>query len=313
MRRLVLACAAVSLLAVLTSCGVALGEEVYRNDFRRPDRLASNWSPARRDVTPLGGRIFLGRFGNETVTLTLSNLPKHRYLKISYDLFVMTTWSGNHKASSSVWQLAVDGGPLLVDTTFSLWPDCEGYHQSYPANRLLGEAPGYTGATEKNSLGFKYDDQWGIRDAVYPMSFTLAHAADGVQFHFAGVGVPGTVGHGTFGSWGLANVVVESLDQRPVLKLERKQLEQAWEALAESDAVKGHKAISGLIGAADEAVAFLAEQMGEAPTAETIKALIRQLDSDDFGERDKASRRLIALGSWARPLVQEALTASMSS
>src|SRR5262245_53568683 len=108
---------------VLTTSGRAPAEEVYRNDFRRPDRLAQNWSPARRDITPVGGRIFLGRFGNETVTLSLSGLPKHRYVKLSYKLYLMTTWGNHHKSTPSVWQLALDGGPLLVDATFSLWPD----------------------------------------------------------------------------------------------------------------------------------------------------------------------------------------------
>src|SRR5436305_714571 len=107
--------------ALLTSHGAGVAEEVYRNDFRRPDGLARNWSPARRDVTPKGGRLFLGRFGNETVTLSLPDLPKHRYLAISFDLYVMTTWAGNHENGPSIWQLAVEGGPLLVDTTFSLW------------------------------------------------------------------------------------------------------------------------------------------------------------------------------------------------
>jgi hypothetical protein len=305
----------VTLAALVTAWGDARGDEVYRNDFRRPDRLAQNWSPVRRDVTPSGGRLFLGRFGNETVTLSLTGLPNHRYLKISYDLYVMTTWAGNHKSAPSVWQLAMDGGPLLVDTSFSLWPDCEGYLQSYPANRQLGEAPGYTGAAEKNTLGFKYDEQWGVRDAVYPMSFIVGHTADTVQFHFAGVGIPGTVGQpsGPWGSWGLANVVVETLDRRPILKLDRAQLEKAWQALAETDAVKASQAVRELIGAEDQAVAFLADQVGQEPTAEAIKKRIRQLDSDRFEEREEATRRLTDLGSRARPLVKEALSSSRPS
>jgi hypothetical protein len=302
-----------AMVTMLSSPGAAPGAEVYRNDFSRPDRLANNWSPARRDIAPNGGRLFLGRFGNETVTLSLSGLPKHRFVKISFDLYTMTTWAGNHKGAPSVWQLSVDGGPMLLDTSFSLWPDCEGYQQSYPVNRRLGEAPGYTGAAEKNTLGFKYDEQWGVRDAVYPISFTVVHSADAVQFNFAGVGVPGKVGDAIFGSWGLANVVVETLDERPVTKLKPAQLDDAWEALASPDAVKAHKAITALLGAEDQAVEFLARQMGEFPKPEAIKALLKQLDSDEFEVRQDATNKLTAMGSRARPLVKQALTDSKPS
>jgi hypothetical protein len=53
-------------------------QEGYFNDFENPADPLSEWSNPATDITPEGGRRFLGQFGSETVELTLTDLPPPR-------------------------------------------------------------------------------------------------------------------------------------------------------------------------------------------------------------------------------------------
>jgi hypothetical protein len=103
----------------------------------QPSRAAliplPEWSNDTRELTPAGGRVFLGRFGNETVSLLLSGLPAHSEVTVSFDLFIIDTWDGNSEEPGigpDIWDLSVTGGPTLLHTTFSNFdPD---QNQAYP-------------------------------------------------------------------------------------------------------------------------------------------------------------------------------------
>lgn len=71
---------------------------IYSNDF--DTSAGSEWSDRSIDTTP-GGRRFLGRYGNEAVTLRINELPSHTTATISFDLFIIQTWDGNQVGSSS--------------------------------------------------------------------------------------------------------------------------------------------------------------------------------------------------------------------
>ena len=77
---------ALSLALLATS---AAGEEmlVYSNDFE--GEVGPEWSDTVTDITPIGARRFLGKFGSESVSLTLGGLPAHGSLTISFDLFII--------------------------------------------------------------------------------------------------------------------------------------------------------------------------------------------------------------------------------
>src|SRR5262249_18875923 len=69
---------------------------VYSNDFE--GEVGSEWSSTATDVTPIGARHFLGQFGsNESVSLSLKNLPPHQHVRITFDLFMILTWDGNDR------------------------------------------------------------------------------------------------------------------------------------------------------------------------------------------------------------------------
>ena len=48
----------------------------------------------RRVVTAPGGQSFLGRFGNEAVTLNLASLPEHTHPVLAFDLSIIGDWRG---------------------------------------------------------------------------------------------------------------------------------------------------------------------------------------------------------------------------
>src|SRR5262249_40203650 len=51
--------------------------------------------PIPEDKTPVGDRPFLGQFGNQTVRLSLDDLPSHSHLRVAFDLFTIGSWDGN--------------------------------------------------------------------------------------------------------------------------------------------------------------------------------------------------------------------------
>ncbi len=54
------------------------------------------------------------------MSLTLTPLPAHPGLIVSFDVFVIHSWDGNDPAfGPDLWSLSVGGGPTLLQTTFS--------------------------------------------------------------------------------------------------------------------------------------------------------------------------------------------------
>jgi hypothetical protein len=185
-----------------TSTGPAQPIDVFSADFET--FVGPEWSTTKTDVTPVGNRRFLGQFGNESVSLTLSNLPPYQEMMISLDLFVIQTWdAAGGGGGPDIWDLRVAEGPMLLHTTFSNTepgnPD-----QAFPGNFPDSTYPARTGAVEVNSLGYGMD-------SVYHLSFTFPHAEDAVTIELSGQGLQGLWDE----SWGLDNVRVEILALPP--------------------------------------------------------------------------------------------------
>lgn len=190
-----------SILSVLVgmlwaTCGTAAhAAPVYRNDFE--GTVGREWSSRRVETTPVGSRRFLGQFVNDTVTLNLDNLPRHTAVTVSFDVFVLQSWDGNHPTvGPDLWSVGVVGGPSLLRTTFSNSEPTQAFPDPYPG----GEYPARTGASEIDTLGYPY-----IGDAVYHLTFSFPHTGRTVAFNFAGLGLEPLGNEG----WGLDNVAVD--------------------------------------------------------------------------------------------------------
>ncbi len=210
------------LVSVLSGSSL-LGEQVYFNDFE--SAAGTEWSRRTRDLTPVGARRFLGQFGNQTVRLTLNDLPNHNQVGISFDLFIIRTWdgyaTGHPEWGPEKWQLDITDGPVLINTNFSTSDGRFGilvFNQAYPGAFGQGNYPPHTGASEINSLGYTFYIGEPVNrlmefSSVYHLSFAFPHTGNQIQFNFTGSGLQGLNDE----SWGLDNVSVtcDIKNQRP--------------------------------------------------------------------------------------------------
>jgi hypothetical protein len=164
---------------------------VYTNDFEGP--VGSEWSNATTSSTPVGGRKFLGQFGNESVTLSLSGLPTHNKITINLDIFAINSWYGNDPTNGPDLLTISIPGVGSWSTTFSNTSSRQAYPSLYPE----GDYPARTDAAENNSLGY------GGGDSVYHLSIEIPHFASSFSLSFSGSGLSSA-------SWGLDNVRLES-------------------------------------------------------------------------------------------------------
>jgi hypothetical protein len=171
---------------------VAWAATVYANDFEGP--VGPEWSNVATSATPLGGRKFLGQFSNESVTLSLSGLPSHNNLRISFDILVINSWYGNDPANGpDLWTITVPGVGAW-STTFSTTASRQAFPDGYPG----GDYPARTEAAETNSLGYPEGD------SVYHVSFDISHSANSLSLGFSGAGLAAA-------NWGIDNVSLETV------------------------------------------------------------------------------------------------------
>jgi len=263
------------------------------------------WSDANTDATPKGQRKFLGPFRNQTVSLQLKDLPPHKMLRVSFDLFIIMTWDGASEGPGGpdLWQLAIAKGPRILRTSFEY--SGSSAKQSFPGEYPGDESDGGTAAAETETLGYRQGPSYPpgkFADQVYRLSFTLPHTPGSVQLDFTG----DLKGAGTDETWGLTNVVVEVLEAPR--KVAAKDLERLWADLDAEDPAISYEATWALVGAGEEARRFLAGKVApEAVDANAVAALVRQLDSDEWRDREAATKALAKYSAAARPLLTSAL------
>jgi hypothetical protein len=300
---------------------------IYSNDFETA-APGKEWSDDKVEVTPKDNRHFLGPFTTDKLTLHLDKLPKHKYIRVSLDLYIMATWDGNGTVSGrgerigpDVWRMGVEGSPVpLVDATFSnmdfesRWVTDAAMTQSYPSV-LPGEIfPAKTGAAERNTLGFEWATSDNILrqvDSVYKFSFVIAHEAAEIQFNFQGAqGLQPAADE----SWGLDDVKVEALDESDVKKLDDAAMRRLWETIGGHDPVAETDAFWQLVTAGDAAARFLRDKVKRAGVdRKQFGKFLVDLDGDDFQSREKATQGLKDMGPSIASLLRDAIDKSDSA
>ena len=203
-----------SFVPLLMQAATAHAVVVYQHDFQ--SAVGTEWSHNSRQDTPtpyyFGPRSFLGEFGNETVSLSLSGLSPYNSVLLEFDLYLIRSWDGSSTGTTydygnDAFKVSVAGGPVLLDETFA---------NGNPAGQSYGPSPlnpYHTGATETYSLGYVFHD--GIQqtsqvmDSVYRLSFMFASNADLLTLDFTGYGLQGIEDE----SWGLDNVRVSAVPE----------------------------------------------------------------------------------------------------
>lgn len=186
----------------------------YFEDFE--NSVGPEWSKSTIATTPIGERHFLGEFGSETVSLSLTNLAAHTEIILSFDLFILKSWDGQgpegDPSGPDIWSITADNSNFSFTTTFSnhypgtsyIYP--EGKEQKYPNQWPDGaNMPAFSGASEINTLGYHHPDRtWIPMDAIYRLSFTFEHSAESLVINFMG-NLTNEIWNE---SWGLDNVSV---------------------------------------------------------------------------------------------------------
>jgi len=159
----------------------------YGTDFEAD--VDGYWDPLTTTTSATSTR-FLGRYGNDRVTLTLPTLPPHESIRVLWDGMIIDTWDGNGPASGPDYLgVEVDGpGAPVWEYTF---------HASSRENQS------YT-LTEPEVYGVNFAGG-GSGDAIYRgMGFTTAHTEGSLSLTFRGRGLQALGDE----SWGIDNVRV---------------------------------------------------------------------------------------------------------
>jgi hypothetical protein len=213
---------------------------VYFNDFQ--GAVGSEWSSNRTDIAPntdlaSWGR-FLGQFGNDTITLSLSGLSDG-WVTLSFDTYFIRSWDGSDTTyGPDYFKVSTNTGLILLNDTFS---NGNPAGQSYVGNGI--EAPAYAGSGNSSMTGSKlqyalgyyfwdynrkdlYADPKGeAMDSAYNFVFSFYNTSDNLDLIFAGSGLqPDSVtdkAGNTYldESWGLDNVKVSIPEPSSLLLL----------------------------------------------------------------------------------------------
>ncbi len=270
---------------------------VYSNDFE--NKAGLEWSTQATAQTPKGGRRFLGPFANHKVHLTLKNLPPHKYVRVSFDLFIMKTWDGGDLRDPDIWNLKVQGGPKLIHCTFATARG-ENLAQTFPDNLPGPLHRGRTGAAEHLTLGYVWRND--PLDAVYKLQPAFPHTGKDLTLTFSGSALQEVADE----SWGLDNVKIELLSGPKLLT--RPRLDREWNALIGNDPVKAFNALWTLVLAGDQTASLAARRLKPpAVDAARVETLIAELDSDKWTVREEAQKELANMGGDVASLLRKSL------
>ena len=175
--------------------------------------VTPTWTGNQAISTSPSGEKFLGQFTNNTVTLTLNNLPNHDGVTVEFDAYFLRSWDGNDTQwGPDKWSFKIDNA-AQVDATFRNSRNQPTYtasqKQTYSPSTPLGTGGLFnsgTGATITNSLGYTFANACGTQrmDSTYRFSFPVAHGATSVTLAFQGSGLQGLSDE----SWGIDNLKV---------------------------------------------------------------------------------------------------------
>lgn len=140
----------------------------------------------------------MGPFGNQVLTLTLKDIPKHTQLVVGLEFFVMGPWEGSSAAEPHILQVHCVRGVVrdkLWDASVATVPSSK---QTYP-NRAYTAAVN-AGGTDADARGTLYHD---VPSAVYVAEFSVAHTEDSVVLEIGAKNLPDDC------TWGLARTYVK--------------------------------------------------------------------------------------------------------
>ncbi len=205
------------------------------------------------------GKPFQGPFANQSVSLLVTRLPAHRWVKVSFELYIMGSWDGSNAVwGPDLWTMSVRGGPRLISSTFAALSYVNNSDQSYPDDFPRALHPAWTGASRRDVLNSP--DARNPASGVYKIELLFPHADKQLMLDFAGSYDDQPIEKQC---WGVGNVQVSTADEATLTKAT--DLPELWSALASEDAMKANAALWRFIGAGEDALTFLKAQVVQLP------------------------------------------------
>lgn len=193
--------AALAAVTLLTGASFAFD---YSENFE--NTIGSEWSSVTTSI--FNGSTVLGRFGNETATLTLNGLNTGDIVTLNFDLLILDSWDGNVAPGPDIFKVQIDG----VDVLNSTFANVSGYDQSYPNPTGSGSFARQTGADDVDAAaggtlpnGYYGNSLYKFGGGLNP-NFTAIASGSTMTFSFTGSGLQGVGDE----SWAIDNVSVSA-------------------------------------------------------------------------------------------------------
>jgi len=291
----------------LVVCADAESPVVYRQDFE--EKVGEEWSAGDVLETPKKHKA-LGPLLNDPVTLSLKELPAHRFLILEADLYIIRSWDGDAGTRSDGVVMGPDTVRIVCEertwfeSTFSNIPfKADVGMQSYPGPAGRERVAGLSGAVATGTLGYTFTYS-GVgekeADAVYRVRVLIPHRGATAKITFVGANLTDVDDE----SWAIDNISVRAAKTWPGADADVKQFTRLWEQL-DGTAVEAWTAARQFVEAGPDAAKFLRQQL-KRKDAPDVAGLIRQLDAESFAAREAATAKLKAM----RPDVDAQLQAA---
>jgi hypothetical protein len=151
--------------------------EVYFNDFETGDLTGISLGV----IEDYNSSKVLGRYNAGGFDLLLNNLPDHKLVEISFDLYIHDSWEGKGMDDINgpdIWKMIVDDN-LYVNTTFSNSP-CNDNNfcppQSYPFDYPNSSQNPRWGSAARNLPGACLTDGVVSSTTLYKITKTIEHS-----------------------------------------------------------------------------------------------------------------------------------------
>lgn len=297
---------------------------VYDHTFAED---AKHWKPFQTTQTPEGEHVFLGQFVDETPAFTIDDLPKHDYLRVSFDLYILMTWDGNGQFGYGVgpttpvgpdwFTVSDDQNDVFLADTFSNVPTGDlGFkrltaRQTYPSPVPGEQVPAQTGSRTHNSLGYFYHAGPGFQlDSVYPVTLLIPHHSNHLQLNFAArlidpVKEPRLLYPEE--SWGLDHLKIEALNDADLSHPNAEESQRLLTVATGKDPAAAREAYEALLGGKAETRKVLRDAHDKAGVDwKSVQTWIQQLSADDSTTQAQARAHLIEQGAVVDEPVREA-------
>ena len=231
--------------------GVAHAEDVAAYSDQT---FVNHWSDPKVSANNRG-KPYHGPFGNQPVSLTLDRLPPHRWIKVTFDLYIIGSWDGSSPVwGPDLWSLSVRGAQRLMSATFCGWGYSGNNEQSYPDDYPHAIYPAWTGVAARNVVDIQ--DSQPPKNGTYKIEVLFPHTEDQVVLDFAGAYVDPPVEQQ---EWGIGNLEVHTLTAETLT--DEDALPGLWELLASRDSLVANQALWQFVGAGEKAASFLREKV----------------------------------------------------